>query len=150
MLRLLREVIPTIAKGDPKAFSRLREGMQQIGKIGKKSTVKAIKETAGGLFEKSVKKTFRKKIIRENEILRDAAGKVIGEIDFETAEAIVEIGISLKGKIAQLQKLAAIAAKRGKRLDVIYKLDISPARLKFLKDSLRKKWGNRVRFIPHG
>ncbi len=82
-------------------------------------------------------------------MLRDRAGRVIGEIDFETAEAIVEVGTSLKGKVGQLHKLAEIAKQRAKRLDVIYGPDTSQGTLNFLKESLRKKWGNRVRFIPH-
>ena len=106
--------------------------------------------SAGDLFEDSVKNTFRKKIIRQNEVLRNRAGKVIGQIDFETAEAIVEVGISLKNKTRQLHKLAEIAKQRAKRLDVIFGPDTSPGTLKFLKESLQKKFGNRVRFIPHG
>jgi hypothetical protein len=74
---------------------------------------------------------------------------VIGEIDFETAEAIVEVGISLRGKVDQLHRLAEVAKQRAKRLDVIYGPDTSPGTLNFLKESMAKKWGNRVRFIPH-
>jgi len=104
----------------------------------------------GGAFEDAVKNTFRKKIIRQNEVLKDATGKVIGEIDFETAEALVEVGSSLKGKLPQLHKLAEIAKQRAKRLDVIYGPDTAPGTLNALKESLGKKFGNRVRFIPHG
>ena len=103
----------------------------------------------GELFEERVRNTFRNKIIRQNEVLRDSAGRVIGEIDFETAEAIVEVGTSLKKKLPQLHKLAGIAKQRAKRLDVIYGPDTPPGTLKAVKQSLRKKWGSRVRFIPH-
>ncbi len=106
-------------------------------------------KSAGDLFEERVKNTFSKEIIRQNEILRNSAGKVIGEIDFETAEAIAEVGLSLRGKVNQLHRLAEIAKQRGKRLDVIYGPDTSPGTFKFLQESLAKKWGNRVRFIPH-
>ncbi|HKY40899.1 MAG TPA: RHS repeat-associated core domain-containing protein, partial [Polyangiaceae bacterium] len=106
--------------------------------------------SAGEAFEESVKSTFRKKIITENEIVRDASGKVVAEIDFETTEAIVEVGTSLGSKLPQLHKLAAIAKERTKRLDVIYGPGTSPATLRAFKESLAKKWGNRVRFIPHG
>jgi len=114
------------------------------------SSVGRVGNSAGEVFEESVKNIFRKKIIRQNEVIRNRAGKVIAEIDFETAEAIVEVGTSLQRKVGQLHKLAEIAKQRGKRLDVIYGPDTSPATLKFLQESLRKKWGNRVRFIPHG
>ncbi len=107
-------------------------------------------KSAGELFEENVKNTFKNKIIRKNEILRDKTGKVIGEIDFETSEALVEVGRSLNGKTGQLHKLAEEAAMRGKRLDVIYGPDTPLQRLNAIKESLRKKWGNRVRFIPHG
>lgn len=106
-------------------------------------------KSAGELFEERVQNTFRNKIIRQNEVLRDSAGRVLGEIDFETAEAIVEVGTSLRGKVGQLHKLAQVAKDRAKRLDVIYGPDTSEGTLKFLQESLRKKWGNRVRFIPH-
>ena len=108
-----------------------------------------VANSPGDLFEESVKKTMSKKIIRQNEIVRDSAGKVIGEIDFETVEAISEVGISVRGKADSLHRLAESAAQRGKRLDVFYGPDTSPGRLKFLQESLAKKWGNRVRFIPH-
>jgi hypothetical protein len=103
----------------------------------------------GDQFEERVKNTFRNIIIRQNEILMDAGGRVIGEIDFETAEAIIEVGISLSKKAEQLHKLAEIAVQRSKRLDIIYGPRTSPGTLKFLKESLGKKWGDRVRFIPH-
>ncbi|MBS0266551.1 MAG: hypothetical protein JSS02_31765 [Planctomycetes bacterium] len=116
----------------------------------KKRMIPAVRaKSPGELFEESVKNTFRKKIIRENEILRDADGKVIGEIDFETAEAIVEVGLSLRDKVDQLHRLADVAKQRAKRLDVIYGPNTSSGTLKFLRESLGKKWGNRVRFIPH-
>jgi len=102
----------------------------------------------GAKFEARAKEKFKKKIIRQNEVLTDKTGKVIGEIDFETEEAIVEVGISLGGKMDQLHKLAEIAKKRKKRLDVIYGPDTPKQRLKDFKESLRKKHGNRVRFIP--
>jgi hypothetical protein len=105
-------------------------------------------KSAGELFEDRVKAIFRKKIIRENELLRDAAGKVIGEIDFEIPEALVEVGISLAGKMKQLHRLAEVAAQRGKKLLVIYGQDTAPGTLEALKKSLGKKWGNRVVFIP--
>ena len=129
-------------------WSRFSKGKQAASLLD--DGVEVVARSAGDLFEDAVKETFRKKIIRENEILRDKAGKVIAEIDFETAEAIVEVGISLKGKVGQLHKLAGIAAQRGKRLDVIYGPNTSQGTLNFLMESLRKKWGNRVRFIPHG
>lgn len=43
---------------------------------------------AGGSFAASVKRTFANKIIRQNEVLRDSTGKVLGKIGFETAEAM--------------------------------------------------------------
>jgi hypothetical protein len=104
----------------------------------------------GDAFEAAVKRTFRGKIISQNEILRDATGRVIGEIDFETAEAIVEVGLSLRGKLSQLHKLAAIAVQRGKQLIVVYGPETAPGTLGELKRSLRLKWGNRVRFVYHG
>lgn len=106
-------------------------------------------ESPGDLFESKVKSTFKKKIINQNEVLKDATGKVIGEIDFETSEALVEVGISLGGKTSQLHRLASLAKKRAKRLDVIYGPRTSPGTLKGLKESLKKKFGNRVQFIPH-
>lgn len=109
----------------------------------------SVVKSAGELFEESVQNTFRNKIMRQNEVLRDSTGKVLGEIDLETAEAIVEVGTSLRGKVGQLHKLAQVAQDRAKRLDVIYGPDTSAGILRFLQESLRKKWGNRVRFIPH-
>jgi hypothetical protein len=92
----------------------------------------------GDQFEERVKNTFRNKIIRQNEILMDAGGRVIGEIDFETAEAIIEVGISLNKKTEQLHKLAEITVQRSKRHDIIYGPRTSPGTLKFLKESLEK------------
>jgi hypothetical protein len=117
--------------------------------VPRAATASRLQKSAGELFEESVKNTFRKKIIRQNEILRDSAGRVVGQIDFETSEAIYEVGISLRGKVGQLHKLAEVAKQRAKRLDVVYGPDTPPGTLEFLKESLRKKWGNRVRFIPH-
>jgi len=82
-------------------------------------------------------------------VLWDESGRVIGEIDFETSEAIAEVGLSLGGKLPQLHKLAEVAASRAKRLDVIYGPRTAPGTLRVFKESLRKKHGNRVRFIPH-
>lgn len=101
------------------------------------------------IFEESVQHTFRNKIIRQNEVLRDSAVRVLGEINFETAEAIFEVGTGLRGKVGQLYKLAQVAKDGAKRLDLIYAPDTSEGALRFLQESLRKKWGNRVRFIPH-
>jgi hypothetical protein len=101
----------------------------------------------GGRFEEQIQNEFRHKVIRKNESIYDG-GKEIGEIDFETDEALVEVGISLRGKTEQLYREAEIAAQRGKRLDVIYGPRTSAGRLAQLKASLRKKWGSRVRFIP--
>jgi hypothetical protein len=56
----------------------------------------------------------------------------------------------VRAKVDQLHTLAEIAMQRGKRLDVVSGPDTAPGTLKFLKDSLGKRWGNRVRFIPHG
>ncbi len=109
----------------------------------------SVLKSAGEQFEESVQNTFRNKIIRQNEVLRNSAGRVLGEIDFETTEAIVEVGTSLRGKVGQLHKRAQVAKDRAKRLDVIYGPDTSEGTLKFLQESLRTKWGNRVRFIPH-
>ena len=114
-------------------------------KYGPKSGVR----TAGEAFEDAVKNTFRGKIIRQNEVLRDSAGRVIGEIDFETGEAIVEVGLSLRGKLPQLHKLAEIAVARAKRLDVVYGPRTSIGTIRAFAESLGKKYGNRVRFIPH-
>jgi uncharacterized spore protein YtfJ len=103
----------------------------------------------GDAFEAAAKKAFAKRIIRQNEVLRDASGKVIGEIDFETAEALVEVGVSLGGKSMQLFRLAEIASARAKRLDVLFDPRTTPrARLNELTEQLRGKFGNRVRFIP--
>ena len=107
-------------------------------------------KSPGELFEESVRETFKKKIIQQNEVLRDASGRVIGEIDFETAEALVEVGLSLGGKTKQLVRLAEIATERAKRLDVFYGPETSPGTLKKLEQTLRLRFGNRVRFIPHG
>ncbi len=103
----------------------------------------------GDIFELRVKNTFRSKIIKENEILKDSSGNIIGEIDFETSEAIVEVGKSLGSKAGQLHKLAREAVKRKKRLDIIYGPDTPLQRLNDFRNSLKKRYGNRVRFIPH-
>ncbi|MCL6547063.1 MAG: hypothetical protein K6T61_17755, partial [Bryobacteraceae bacterium] len=71
-----------------------------------------VSDNLGRAFEAAVKRTFRKKIIRENEEIYDAAGEKIAEIDFETSEALVEVGISLGDKLEQLHKLAEIAKQR--------------------------------------
>jgi RHS repeat-associated protein len=105
--------------------------------------------SAGDAFESSVRNTFRNQIIRHNEIIRDPTGRMVTEIDFETAEAIVEVGLSLGGKLPQLHRLADIAAQRGKRLDVIYGPATSPGTLQAFRDSLQRRHGNRVRFYPH-
>jgi hypothetical protein len=126
------------------------KGLDELGSAGPRLVATStLARCAGDLFEESVKNRFSKKIIRQNEILKDSAGKVIGEIDFETAEAIAEVGLSLRGKVDQLHRLAEVAMQRGKRLDVIYGPDTSLGTLRFLQESLAKKWGNRVRFIPH-
>jgi hypothetical protein len=78
----------------------------------------------------------------------DDKGRRLGEIDFETDEALVEVGISLGKKMRQLYKEVEIAVQRGKRLDVIYGPKTPSVRLAQLKTSLQKKWGGRVRFIP--
>ncbi len=109
----------------------------------------AFGDSAEKTFEDNEKDTFGSKIIRQNEILRNADGRVVGEIDFETDEAIVEVGSSLTGKLGQLDRLAKVAKDRGKRLDVICGPNTPYVQLTFMRDSLRKKWGNRVRFIPH-
>jgi len=102
----------------------------------------------GEAFERAVKAKFANKIIQENEKLYNSAGEVVGEIDFETNEAIVEVGTSLAGKMNQLHKLAQVAADRAKRLDIIYGPDTSWRTVKAFSESLSKKWGSRVRFIP--
>jgi hypothetical protein len=150
-------VIRGIVEGSKGTTREIAVVLSKEGKVLSRAEVEALRKCGapkkvlgkGELFEQSVKDTFRKKIIKENEILRDRSGKVIGEIDFETSEATYEVGISLKGKTDQLHKLAEIAQQKGKRLDVVYGPDTSPSTLEFLKESLRKKWGNRVRFIPH-
>jgi hypothetical protein len=106
-------------------------------------------EASQDSFERAAQNLFRKKIIKHNEIIRDGAGNVIAEIDFETEEAVVEVGKSLGQKSAQLFKLAEIAKQRSKRLDVIYDPERTPrGRLVELRDQLQGKFGNRVRFIP--
>jgi RHS repeat-associated protein len=124
---------------------RFLGGADEGAEIG----ARQLARSAGDAFEDSVKETFKKKIINQNEILRDETGRVIGEIDFETSEAIVEVGISLKDKLPQLHKLAEVAAARAKRLDVVYGPRTSSGTVKAFKESLRKKHGNRVRFLPH-
>ena len=107
-------------------------------------------KSRGEIFEETVKERFRGKIIRENEELFDDEGNIIGEIDFETEEAIVEVGLSLGKKSKQLFQRAEEAERRKKRLDVIFGPETPPARAKELEGQLRKKFGNRVRFIPQG
>jgi RHS repeat-associated protein len=127
-----------------------KEAAEKDAKEAAEKAAKEVpKESAGDLFEASVKRTFARKIIQQNEVLRDKAGDVVGEIDFETTEAIVEVGLSLRGKMSQLHKRAEIAKERSKRLDVVYGPDTPPGTLDALKASLQKRWGNRVRFIPH-
>lgn len=124
-------------------WNRLKE---RFGKKGKTSRPGL---SPGELYEQQIKDRFRKKIINENEILTDSAGNVIGQIDFETSEALVEVGLSLGNKSNQLHRLAAIAQQRAKRLDVIFDPLVTPqGRLEAFRRSLRLKWGNRVRFIP--
>jgi len=77
-------------------------------------------------------------------------GRQVGEIVFETAEALVEVGSNLRDKTPQLIRLAEEAKKRGKRLDVVFGPDTAPGRLKKLESTLKLRYGNRVRFIPHG
>ena len=104
---------------------------------------------SGTSFEEAAQRVFRNKIVRQNEVIRDNTGRVIAEIDFETAEAVVEVGQSLGGKSQQLFKLAEIARSRAKRLDVLYDpATAPPRRLSTLRQQLRGKFGNRVRFIP--
>ena len=145
----LKELIGEASRKLKDYLKRWGKKADDVDETGKGKGGGGTAKSPGDLFEESAKKTFRKKIIRENEVLRDSTGKVTGEIDFETAEAIVEVGISLKGKAGQLHRLAEIARQRAKRLDVIYGPNTSSGTLKFLRESLRKKWGNRVRFIPH-
>ena len=106
------------------------------------------KLSRGDRFEETVRDTFRNKVIRQNEGLYDRTGRQLGEIDFETDEALVEVGLSLKDKVVQLHRLAEEAARRGKRLDVIYGPETNPKRLEAIKEALRKRHGSRVRFIP--
>lgn len=128
----------------------LREKWERLkARFGRTGTDTRPKLSRGDLYEQQIKDRFRRKILRENEIIRDANGKIIGEIDFETAEAIVESGISLSDKLPQLHRLAELARQRAKRLDVIYDPTITPpGRVNAFRNSLRLKWGNRVRFIP--
>ena len=103
----------------------------------------------GELFERQVQETFKKKIIRKNEPLIDKAGKQIGEIDFETSDALVEVGLSLEGKLRQIQRLAKESISRGKRVDVIFDVTKTPQkRVDEFKRILQKDFGNRVKFIP--
>ncbi len=103
---------------------------------------------AGEAFERAVKETFKRKIIREGEVVY-RNNKIFQEIDFEIPDALVEAGISLKDKLSELHRLAELAAERSKQLIVVYGPRTSQGTLRAYKASLRKKWGNRVRFIPH-
>ena len=109
----------------------------------------ARKLSNGELFELQIKNLWRKKIIKENEKLFDKNGVELGEIDFETADALVEVGLSLDDKMGQLHLLANEAFKRQKKLIVVYDHTITPTRrLTDFKSSLGKKWGSRVSFVP--
>jgi len=113
-------------------------------KIAKKKAVGAL----GDRFEQQIKDKFSKKLIKQNEILKEN-GKVVGEIDFETADSLFEVGLSLSGKSKQLHRLAKEAKKRKKKLTVVYDYEkTSKGTLKSLQESLKKKHGSRVRFVP--
>jgi hypothetical protein len=136
--------------GETRLFKWLKE------KLGKKEAPEETKQekpaaeiSEGDLFEQQIKDEFAKKIIRENELIYDEAGNLTGEIDFETSEALCEVGLSLDGKLPQLMREAELAKLRAKRLDVFYDVTRTPAgRLTAFKDSLGLKYGKRVRFIP--
>jgi len=127
----------------------LRERMgKKTGEEGKKEEPAPAK-SEGELFEEQIKNEFAKKVIRENEPIYDEAGNQTGEIDFETPEALCEVGLSLDGKLPQLMREAELAKARAKRLDVFYDATRTPpGRLTAFKNSLGKRYGNRVRFIP--
>ena len=104
---------------------------------------------AGKEFEEKVQETFRKKIIRKNEEILNPDGSLYTEIDFETADAVFEVGLSLKGKLTQIRRQAEIAQARGKKLIVIYGPDTSPGTIRSYKTELRDMWGNSISFVPH-
>lgn len=114
-----------------------------------KQLLKGSTNNLGKLFENQVIDKYRKKIIKQNEAIFDKTGRQFGEIDFETKESIFEVGLSLDGKLSQLHKLAEIAKDKGKKLTVIFDYTkTSKSRLSEFKESLRKKWGTRVEFVP--
>ncbi|MGE5785635.1 MAG: PAAR-like domain-containing protein [Myxococcales bacterium] len=126
------------------------KGQNHVGPGGTVSPQQPATLSDGDQFELNVQHTFRKKIIKKNEKLYDPqTGKLLGEIDFETADAICEVGISLGSKKNQLFRLAEEAMRRGKRLDVIYGPNTSPGTLADFAKCLKAKFGSRVRFIPH-
>ena len=102
----------------------------------------------GKQFEEQMIKKYEKKIIKKNEEIFQN-GKRVTEIDFETEEAIFEVGLSLDSKMDKLHLKASIAEQRKKKLIVIYDYEKTPAaRLNELQESLKNRWGSRVSFVP--
>ncbi|MGE0190460.1 MAG: hypothetical protein AB7T63_00315 [Planctomycetota bacterium] len=111
-------------------------------------SVGAMRVPDGEVFEQLVQQTFRKKAIRYNERVRDSSG-TWRDIDIETKDAVIEVGLSLAGKLNQLKFLSGIAASRGKSLVVVYGPKTRPGTVRMFRDVLRRVRGARVSFVPH-
>ncbi len=104
----------------------------------------------GRLLEKQVQQKYNN-VVNTNEVLRNKFGFKKGEIDLETADALVEVGLSLNNKLKQAKVLAEEAMKRGKKL--IYEYDVrytSDYTLREIEKKLvpYKKKGLKVEYVP--
>lgn len=98
-------------------------------------------KSGGKLFEALVKYVYKLegiKIIREGEELY--VNGIKGEIDFETADAIYEVGLSIAHKKNQLLKLAEVAQDRGKKLIVVHGPKAEHGTIKAYQKSLNKQF----------
>ena len=79
--------------------------------------------TCGDLLEKAIEARLNAEgipIVSRNQKIFDATGREIGEIDFETAEAIIEATVSSKGKLGQVTDYLSPALNPTGKVVILY------------------------------
>ena len=71
-------------------------------------------DLTGSAFEEDVLYMLRGKLVNRGEVVRNNDGTIFQEIDGETAESLVEIGVSLGGGMGVKRQMQAEGLRRSK------------------------------------